>query len=129
MSPVPAAGLPARVTVLSGGIGGARFLQGLLHRIETAGAATEVTVVANTADDIWLHGLKVCPDLDTVMYTLGGGIDAGPRVGTHRRDLAGARRSSRRTAWSRPGSGSATGTWPPTSCAPGCSTPATRCRR
>ena len=35
----------------------------------------EVTVVANTADDIWLHGLKVCPDLDTVMYTLGGGID------------------------------------------------------
>jgi LPPG:FO 2-phospho-L-lactate transferase len=34
-----------------------------------------VTVVANTADDIWLHGLKVCPDLDTVMYTLGDGID------------------------------------------------------
>ena len=42
----------------------------------TAAAAPEVTVVANTADDIWLHGLKVCPDLDTVMYTLGGGIDA-----------------------------------------------------
>ncbi len=36
-----------------------------------------MTVVANTADDIWLHGLKVCPDLDTVMYTLGGGIDPG----------------------------------------------------
>jgi LPPG:FO 2-phospho-L-lactate transferase len=36
-----------------------------------------VTVVTNTADDIWLHGLKVCPDLDTVMYTLGGGIDTG----------------------------------------------------
>jgi LPPG:FO 2-phospho-L-lactate transferase len=34
-----------------------------------------VTAVVNTADDIWLHGLKVCPDLDTVMYTLGGGID------------------------------------------------------
>ena len=32
-------------------------------------------VVANTADDIWVHGLKVCPDLDTVMYTLGDGID------------------------------------------------------
>jgi LPPG:FO 2-phospho-L-lactate transferase len=31
--------------------------------------------VANTADDIWMHGLKICPDLDTVMYTLGGGID------------------------------------------------------
>jgi LPPG:FO 2-phospho-L-lactate transferase len=32
-------------------------------------------VVANTADDLWVHGLKVCPDLDTVMYTLGGGLD------------------------------------------------------
>ncbi len=67
---------PDRVTVLSGGVGGARFLQGLLRRIERSGRATDVTVVANTADDIWLHGLKVCPDLDTVMYTLGGGIDA-----------------------------------------------------
>jgi LPPG:FO 2-phospho-L-lactate transferase len=37
----------------------------------------EVTVVANTADDLWVHGLKVCPDLDTVMYTLGDGIDPG----------------------------------------------------
>ena len=64
------------ITVLSGGVGGARFLQGLLHHIDRSGAATSVTVVANTADDIWLHGLKVCPDLDTVMYTLGGGIDA-----------------------------------------------------
>jgi LPPG:FO 2-phospho-L-lactate transferase len=34
-----------------------------------------VSVIANTADDIWVHGLKVCPDLDTVMYTLGDGID------------------------------------------------------
>ena len=33
-------------------------------------------MVANTADDLWVHGLKVCPDLDTVMYTLGDGIDA-----------------------------------------------------
>jgi LPPG:FO 2-phospho-L-lactate transferase len=35
----------------------------------------EVTVIANTGDDWWVHGLKICPDLDTVMYTLGGGID------------------------------------------------------
>jgi len=66
------------VTVLSGGVGGARFLQGLLHAVRPAAdraPAPTVTVVANTADDIWLHGLKVCPDLDTVMYTLGGGID------------------------------------------------------
>jgi LPPG:FO 2-phospho-L-lactate transferase len=32
-------------------------------------------VVGNTADDWWVHGLKVCPDLDTLMYTLGGGLD------------------------------------------------------
>jgi LPPG:FO 2-phospho-L-lactate transferase len=64
------------LTVLSGGVGGARFLQGLLHLLETTGRGdATVTVIANTADDIWLHGLKVCPDLDTVMYTLGGGID------------------------------------------------------
>ncbi len=67
---------PARLTVLSGGVGGARFLQGVLRLVERRGGSTEVTVVANTADDIWVHGLKVCPDLDTVMYTLGGGIDA-----------------------------------------------------
>jgi LPPG:FO 2-phospho-L-lactate transferase len=69
---------PTRFTVLSGGVGGARFLQGLLHLLsgaEGGAPAAHVTVVANTADDIWLHGLKVCPDLDTVMYTLGGGID------------------------------------------------------
>ena len=69
-----------KITVLSGGMGGARFLQGLLHGIVlrslpgVAGDAV-VTVVANTADDLWIHGLKVCPDLDTVMYTLGDGID------------------------------------------------------
>lgn len=67
--------LPAKVTVLSGGVGGARFLQGVLRLRERTSADTVVTVVANTGDDIWLHGLKVCPDLDTVMYTLGGGID------------------------------------------------------
>jgi LPPG:FO 2-phospho-L-lactate transferase len=66
---------PGRITVLSGGVGGARFIQGVLRLIETTGAESEVTVVANTGDDIWLHGLKICPDLDTVMYTLGNGID------------------------------------------------------
>lgn len=71
-----------KLTVLSGGMGGARFLQGLLHAITTGRLPgvdpdAEVTVVANTADDLWIHGLKVCPDLDTVMYTLGDGIDPG----------------------------------------------------
>ncbi|GAA1920585.1 2-phospho-L-lactate transferase [Nocardioides marmoribigeumensis] len=70
-----------RVTVLSGGVGGARFLQGLAR---VPGWGDEVTVVANTADDLWMHGLKICPDLDTVMYTLGGGID--PERGWGRTD-------------------------------------------
>lgn len=70
----------SHLTVLSGGMGGAKFLQGLLHGIATGalpGVAEDaaVTVIANTADDWWIHGLKVCPDLDTVMYTLGDGID------------------------------------------------------
>lgn len=77
------------VTVLSGGMGGARFLQGLLRGIETGAVPgldrdATVTVIANTADDWWLHGLKICPDLDTVMYTLGDGID--PDRGWGRRD-------------------------------------------
>jgi LPPG:FO 2-phospho-L-lactate transferase len=62
-----------RITVLSGGVGGARFLSGL-RDVATPGADS-ITVIGNTADDIWLFGLRVCPDLDTVMYTLGGGID------------------------------------------------------
>jgi LPPG:FO 2-phospho-L-lactate transferase len=69
-----------RLTVLSGGMGGARFLQGLRHALATdrlpgVSPEAEITVIANTADDLWVHGLKVCPDLDTVMYTLGDGID------------------------------------------------------
>jgi LPPG:FO 2-phospho-L-lactate transferase len=61
-------------------MGGAKFLQGLRHLLPSA----EITVIANTADDLWVHGLKVCPDLDTVMYTLGDGID--PERGWGRRD-------------------------------------------
>ena len=64
-----------RITVLSGGYGGARFVQGLLALLREQPEPAEVTVVANTADDLWIHGLKVCPDLDTLMYTLGGGLD------------------------------------------------------
>ncbi|WP_449064290.1 2-phospho-L-lactate transferase [Planomonospora algeriensis] len=60
-----------RIVSLAGGIGGARFLRGLL----AAAPDAEITVIGNTGDDITLYGLRVCPDLDTVMYTLGGGID------------------------------------------------------
>ena len=63
-----------RITALAGGIGGARFLRGLKYHTHQAGIDAEITVIGNTGDDIWMHGLRVCPDLDTVMYTLGGGI-------------------------------------------------------
>jgi LPPG:FO 2-phospho-L-lactate transferase len=63
-----------RITALAGGIGGARFLRGLLRELEGRPGDHEVTVIGNTADDVTLHGLRVCPDLDTVMYTLGGGV-------------------------------------------------------
>ncbi|TFC01891.1 2-phospho-L-lactate transferase [Cryobacterium mannosilyticum] len=63
------------ITVLAGGIGGARFTRGLLHHLSTTAPDTAVTVIVNTGDDMWLDGLRICPDLDTVMYTLGGGIN------------------------------------------------------
>ncbi len=73
-----------RVTALAGGIGGARFIRGLTQSATVRefmaekfpGHELEVTVIANTGDDIWVHGLRVCPDLDSIMYTLGGGISA-----------------------------------------------------
>ncbi|MDT4900763.1 MAG: 2-phospho-L-lactate transferase, partial [Pseudonocardiales bacterium] len=71
------------VTVLAGGVGGARFTRGLLAHLAQAhpsdageGSSVAVTVVVNTGDDMWLNGLRVCPDLDSVMYTLGGVHDA-----------------------------------------------------
>jgi len=60
-----------RVTALAGGVGGARFLRGVRAAVPDA----ELTVIVNTGDDITLYGLRICPDLDTVMYTLGGAID------------------------------------------------------
>ncbi|MEV6811274.1 2-phospho-L-lactate transferase [Micromonospora sp. NPDC051296] len=62
-----------RIVVLTGGIGGARFLLGVRAYAREVGA--EVTAVVNVGDDLRLHGLRVCPDLDSVMYTLGGGAD------------------------------------------------------
>ncbi len=59
-----------KVAALAGGVGAARFLRGLVRAVDPA----DVTVVGNTGDDLRLHGLHVSPDLDTVMYTLGGGI-------------------------------------------------------
>jgi LPPG:FO 2-phospho-L-lactate transferase len=75
---------PVKVTVLVGGVGGARFLIGARERFgvtEFPAAADadagehQVTAVVNVGDDAWMHGVRICPDLDTCMYTLGGGID------------------------------------------------------
>jgi LPPG:FO 2-phospho-L-lactate transferase len=60
-----------RITVPAGGVGAARFLRGLKAEAPDA----KITVIGNTGDDITLFGLHVSPDLDTVMYTLGGGIN------------------------------------------------------
>lgn len=57
-----------RIVALAGGVGGARMAQGLLHAYDDV----DLTVVVNTADDFDIYGLRVSPDLDTVMYTLGG---------------------------------------------------------
>jgi LPPG:FO 2-phospho-L-lactate transferase len=59
------------VAVLSGGVGGARFVQGLLQAVEPRG----VTVIGNVGDDLEVFGLHVSPDLDTLLYTLGGVAD------------------------------------------------------
>jgi len=60
-----------QIVVLAGGVGGSKFVQGVRRAYPDA----ELTVVVNTADDVSLHGLRICPDLDTMMYRLGGGGD------------------------------------------------------
>jgi LPPG:FO 2-phospho-L-lactate transferase len=75
-----------KITVLVGGVGGARFLLGVQRLLglgqfagQISGASGdldhELTAVVNIGDDAWMHGVRICPDLDTCMYTLGGGID------------------------------------------------------
>ena len=62
-----------RVTVLAGGVGAARLLTGIVEVLDPG----DVTVIANTGDDLVIHGLHVSPDIDTVTYTLAGAIDPG----------------------------------------------------
>src|SRR5699024_7797950 len=63
---------PVHVVVLAGGVGGSKFARGVLAAFPEA----TITVVGNTADDLTLHGMRICPDLDTMMYGLGGGLSA-----------------------------------------------------
>ncbi len=61
-----------RIVVLAGGVGAARFLTGLVQ----VAAPSEITVIVNTGDDRDFFGLRVCPDLDILTYTLAGRIRA-----------------------------------------------------
>ena len=56
------------ITVLSGGVGAARLLRALRRHDE----GVELIAVVNVGDDLVMHGLSICPDLDTIMYTLAG---------------------------------------------------------
>ncbi len=67
-----------KVVQLSGGVGGARLARGLAALDEV-----ELSVIVNVGDDAENHGLAICPDLDTVVYTLAG--EEGP-LGWGRRD-------------------------------------------
>ncbi len=69
-----------RVIVLSGGVGGAKLVLGLSHVV----APDRLTVVTNTGDDFYHFGLRICPDTDTVLYTLSGLAD--PEKGWGRAD-------------------------------------------
>ncbi len=66
-------GLMATVTVLSGGVGAARLLRGMVRAVP----AGSVTAIVNVGDDTELHGLRISPDLDTITYTLASAIDTG----------------------------------------------------
>lgn len=61
------------ITALGGGVGAAKFLEGLSRVI----SGEPLSVIVNTGDDIVLHGLRISPDVDTIIYRLSGLIDAG----------------------------------------------------
>lgn len=63
-----------QIVSLAGGVGGARFLRGLRDALDADPGLVDshLTVIANTGDDITLFGLRVSPDVDTLLYTLGG---------------------------------------------------------
>lgn len=65
------------IVELAGGVGGAKLARGLALALPDG----ELTVLVNTGDDFELYGLRICPDLDTVMYTLAGIVDPGPGWG------------------------------------------------
>ena len=63
--------LEQNIVVLIGGVGGAKLASGLVKVFPSQ----RLTFIVNTGDDFWHMGLRICPDLDTVMYTLRGLVD------------------------------------------------------
>jgi LPPG:FO 2-phospho-L-lactate transferase len=61
-----------KVVVLAGGVGGSRFLTGMRAQLRQTQPDAELTAIVNTGDDLWLAGLRITPDLDTIMYALAG---------------------------------------------------------
>ncbi|HET6673156.1 MAG TPA: 2-phospho-L-lactate transferase [Agromyces sp.] len=69
-----------KITVLAGGVGGSRFVRGVreaVRRRPSTGSGSEssdgaVTVIVNTGDDLWLAGLRLMPDFDSLLYSLAG---------------------------------------------------------
>ena len=64
--------MSGKISVLIGGVGGAKLASGLLQ----VRPPEQLTFIVNTGDDFWHLGLKICPDLDTLMYTLAGLVDS-----------------------------------------------------
>src|SRR5688572_17024537 len=60
-----------KIVVLVGGVGGAKLAYGLMRIVPPE----NLTVIVNVADDFWHYGLRICPDSDTIMYTLSGLVD------------------------------------------------------
>lgn len=59
------------IVLLVGGVGGAKLAYGLAHALPPE----QLTIIVNTGDDFWHYGLRICPDLDTITYTLSGLVD------------------------------------------------------
>jgi LPPG:FO 2-phospho-L-lactate transferase len=64
-----------RIVVLAGGVGGARFVRGLREAVRWWHPEASIDVIVNTGDDWWLGGLRITPDLDSLLYTLAGQND------------------------------------------------------
>ncbi len=94
------------VTVLCGGVGAARYLRGLRQVVPES----SITAIVNTGDDTEMHGLTICPDLDTITYTLAEATDTvrGWGLADETWNALGA---LDRFATVRPTSSTAGGTW------------------